>query len=432
MKSILSKEEKKTARDLLSFIEHSPSMFHAVKNVADILSESGAQELKENERWELEQGKSYYVIRNKSSVIAFKIPNREYKGYHVLAAHSDSPTFRVKPKAEMGVENAYIKLNVEKYGGMIMSSWLDRPLSVAGRVLYQKEGKLISSLVNVDEDLMVIPNVAIHLNRNINEGFTYNAQTDMLPLMAMGGQEVCGKTLNLILAQQLKINPEDIVDYDLFLYVRDKGRFVGAGEAFILSPKLDDLQSVFAGVEAFASSNPKEFCNVLAVFDNEEVGSSTKQGADSTFLSDVLDRIRDGIGINRDFRELVADSFLISADNGHALHPNHPEKSDPTNRPLLNGGIVIKYHGGQKYTSDAVSAAMLRMWCNRAQVPFQTYTNRSDIAGGSTLGNISTAHVSLNSVDIGFPQLSMHSCMETAGSKDTALGIKMLQVYFSE
>ncbi len=433
MKSILRGEEKKTAGNLLKFIDQSPSMFHVIQNIKDRLKKDGAEELRENETWQLKQGKTYYVTRNDSALIAFRLPEKkEYQAYHIFAAHSDSPSFRVKPNPEMGVDNTYIKLNVEKYGGMIMSTWLDRPLSLAGRVMYKNEGKLQSSLVNIDKDLLVIPNVAIHLNRTINEGFSYNAQTDMLPLMTMGEQKLTKGLLHEVLAEQLKIKAQDVLDYDLFLYVREHGKIAGLKDDFIISPKLDDLQSVYAGMEAFLAASPKEFCNVLAIFDNEEVGSSTKQGADSTFLTDSLKRLHEGMKIKRDQRELVADSFLISADNGHALHPNHPEKSDPTNKPVLNGGIVIKYHGGQKYTSDAVSGAHVKMWAEGAGVPYQTYTNRSDILGGSTLGNISTAHVSMNSVDVGFPQLAMHSAVETGGSRDIYLGIELFKTYFNE
>lgn len=433
MKSVLRGEEKKTAGNLIKFIEQSPSMFHVIQNIKDRLKKDGAEELKENMTWQVKAGKTYYVTRNDSALIAFRLPVKmEYLAYHIFAAHSDSPSFRVKPKPEIGVDNTYIKLNVEKYGGMIMSTWLDRPLSLAGRVMYKSDGKLQSGLVNIDKDLLVIPNVAIHLNRNINEGFSYNAQTDMLPLMTMGEQKLTQGLLCEVLAEQLKVKKQDILDYDLFLYVREKGRIAGLKDDFVISPKLDDLQSVYAGMEAFLAATPTEYCNVLAVFDNEEVGSSTKQGADSTFLIDSLERLHEGMKMKRDQRELVADSFLISADNGHALHPNHPEKSDPTNKPVLNGGIVIKYHGGQKYTSDAVSGAHVKTWAEGAGVPYQTYTNRSDILGGSTLGNISTAHVSLNSVDVGFPQLAMHSAVETGGSRDTYLGIELFKAYYNE
>ena len=304
----------------------------------------------------------------------------------------------------------------------------------------EPEGGVGTRLVNLDRDLLVIPNLAVHMNRDINSGYAYNPQADMLPLMGLwqepqeesASQSPQGMLLQEI-ARELGICPEDILDGDLYLYVREKGRLLGREGEFILSPRLDDLQCVYAGLEGFVSGIPGQYANVLAVFDNEEVGSGTRQGADSTFLEDVLLRIQSSLGYGPSmYRQLVADSFLISADNAHAVHPAHPEKADPTNRPVLGGGIVIKYHGGQKYTSDAVSAAWMKLWCQRAEVPYQTFANRSDMAGGSTLGNISTSHVSLASVDIGLPQLAMHSAVETGCSRATAYAVAALQQFWQE
>ncbi|MDE7223594.1 MAG: M18 family aminopeptidase, partial [Acetatifactor sp.] len=362
-------------------------------------------------------------------------------GYHIVAAHSYSPTFKVKALPETVTEKQYVRLNVEKYGGMILSTWLDRPLSVAGRVAVREvDGSVGMRLVNLDRDLLVIPNLAVHMNREINKGYEYNPQVDMLPLMGLweentleaAAQSPQGMLLREI-AQALEIGHEDILDEDLYLYVREKGRVLGRNGELILSPKLDDLQCVYAGLEGLISSKPDKYANVLAVFDNEEVGSGTRQGADSTFLEDVLVRIQDSLGYGPSvYRQLVAESFLISADNAHAVHPAHPEKADITNRPVLGGGIVIKYHGGQKYTSDAMSAARMKLWCERANVPYQTFANRSDMMGGSTLGNISTAHVSLASVDIGLPQLAMHSAVETGGSRDTAYAVAAFEQFWQE
>lgn len=346
----------------------------------------------------------------------------------MVASHSDSPSFKIKEMPEISVENQYVKLNTEKYGGMILSTWLDRPLSVAGRLAVCGGGV---RLVNVDKDLLVIPNVAIHMNRDMNKGVEYNPQTDMLPLFADGTCEK-GDFVKTV-AKAAGVKAKDVLGYDLFVYAREQGRILGKNGEFVLSPRLDDLQCVFSSAKAFAESTPKEYINVCAVFDNEEVGSGTRQGADSTFLEDTLLRIGESLSWSQvDFRRMVAGSFLISADNAHAVHPNHPEKADPTNRPYLNGGIVIKYHGSQKYTTDAVSAAKMKELCETAGVPFQTYANRSDIAGGSTLGNISTAHVSVSSVDIGLPQLAMHSAVETAGIKDTEYAIKALGIFYGE
>lgn len=425
------KEYTECAREMLEFIDKSPTCFQAVKNIGDMLSAAGLAELREADEWKLERGKGYFVTRNESSVIAFRIPE-QLSGFHIAAAHSDSPSFKVKESPESTVEEHYVRLNTEKYGGMILSTWLDRALSVAGRIAVNGEKGIETRLVNVDKDLLVIPNVAIHMNRDMNNGVAYNPQVDMLPLFAdcSGGEK---RSLMSCVAEAAGVNEEDIMGHDLFLYTREKGRLLGESGEFVLAPRLDDLQCAFSVAKAFAESVPEQYVNVCAVFDNEEVGSGTKQGADSTFLEDVLWRICEALGLSRsEYLRMLAGSFLISADNAHAVHPNHPEKADPTNRPYLNGGIVIKYHGSQKYTTDAVSAAKLKSLCKRAEVPFQTYANRSDIAGGSTLGNISTAHVSVSSVDIGLPQLAMHSAVETAGMRDTKYAVDMLKVFFGE
>lgn len=430
------KEAEKYAEGLLEFIDKSPSCFHAVENLRSALEEQGFQELSEKEAWSLKPDSAYYVSRNGSSLIAFRIPGKgqgelPFKGFHIIASHSDSPSFKIKEAPEIALEDKYIKLNTEKYGGMILSTWMDRALSVAGR-LAVREGKDIGvKLVNIDRDLLVIPSVAIHMNREINKGVEYNPQCDMLPLFAEGGSEKPSVLREAALAAG--VQEKDVLGHDLFLYVRDRGRRVGRDGEFLLSPRLDDLQCVYASLTALLESSSAEYINVCAVFDNEEVGSGTKQGADSTFLEDVLFRMGEALGLDRTgFLRMIAESFLISADNAHALHPNHPEKADPTNRPVLNGGIVIKYHGGQKYTTDAVSAAAMKLLCESAGVPWQTYANRSDIAGGSTLGNLSAAHVSVASVDIGLPQLAMHSALETAGIRDTAYAVRAFREFFKE
>lgn len=451
MKEKTDKEfSEKITRGLLQFIQDSPSMFHVIENIKKRLAEAGFEERREQDKWEIRPGGAYYVTRNDSSLIAFRLPvtcsrweERPFQGYHIAAAHSDSPSFKIKALPEIVSEKQYVRLNVEMYGGMILSTWLDRPLSVAGRVaVCGEDGKVSLRLVNLDQDLLVIPNLAVHMNREINNGYVYNPQVDMLPLMGLmgdgnssqsdGPEHVSGMLAREI-AKALEIRPEDILDGDLYLYVREKGRILGADGEFILSPKLDDLQCVYAGLEAFTASVPAGYANVFAVFDNEEVGSGTRQGANSTFLEDVLVRIQDSLGYGPTvYRQLVSESFMISADNAHAVHPAHPEKADPTNRPMLGGGIVIKYHGGQKYTSDALSAARMKQWCEQAGVPCQTFANRSDAVGGSTLGNISTAHVSLSSVDIGLPQLAMHSAVETGSSRDTAYAVAALEQFWQE
>lgn len=435
---------QKTAKEMLDFIEKSPTCFHAAANIGEMLTAAGFEELKETAEWNLKRGGRYYVRRNDSSVIAFVLPTEEKKirGFHMAAAHSDSPCFKIKEKPELTVEEHYVRLNTEKYGGMILSTWLDRPLSVAGRLAVKGESGIESRLVNIDRDLCVIPNVAIHMNREMNKGVEYNPQVDLLPLFADAAYDTAeerdkkqrpGTTLQRIAAECANVKEDTILGEDLFLYTRQEGRMIGANGEFVLSPRLDDLQSAFALVKAFAESTPTEYINLCAVFDNEEVGSGTRQGADSTFLEDVLQRITESLQESRStYLCWVADSFLISADNAHAVHPNHPEKADPTNRPYLNGGIVIKYHGSQKYTTDGISAAKMKDYCERAKVPYQTYANRSDIAGGSTLGNISTAHVSVSSVDIGLPQLAMHSAVETAGMMDTEYAVRALKEFWGE
>lgn len=432
------KEYQKTAKEMLEFIEKSPTCFHAVENIKKALIEAGCTELAETGEWQLSPGRGYFTTRNGSSLIAFRLPEGGAEGFHIVAAHSDSPTFKVKESPEMAVEGAYIKLNTEKYGGMILSTWLDRCLSVAGRVVVKGKNGLETRLVNVEKDLLVIPNVAVHMNRDMNKGFEYNPQVDMLSLYACCGENTAGdgKGKNMFMKRIAKaagVKKDEILGHDLFLYPREKGRIIGENGEFVLSPRLDDLQCVYAGYRAFAESVPERYVNVCAVFDNEEVGSGTRQGADSTFLEDVLWRIGEGLKLSRSrFLQMIAGSFLISADNAHAVHPNHPEKADPTNRPYLNGGIVIKYHGSQRYATDAVSAAVMKQICEKADVPCQAYANRSDIPGGSTLGNISTAHVSVSSVDIGLPQLAMHSAVETAGVKDTKYAVRAFRAFYAE
>lgn len=419
------------AREMLDFIDASPTPYHVVENLQKMLESHGYRELKETDAWQVKPGEGFFVTRNGSSVIAFRMPadEKSIKGFHIVASHSDSTSFKVKEAPDMQAEGVYAKLNTEKYGGMILSTWLDRALSVAGRVVVKDSASV--RLVNIDEDLLVIPNLAIHMNRDVNKGVEYNPQVDMLPLFGMCGDNKAPFMEKV--AQAAGVSVEQILGHDLFLYPREKGRIIGENGAFVLSSRLDDLQCVYASMTAFVETIPNEYINVCAVFDNEEVGSGTKQGADSTFLEDVLARVGESLGVSRsEYLRLIAGSFMISADNAHAVHPNRPEKADPTNRPFLNGGVVIKYHGSQKYCTDAVSGAKIKALCEKAKVPYQTYANRSDVAGGSTLGNLSNAHVSLSGADIGLPQLAMHSAVETAGVKDTKYAQDMFAVYFAE
>ena len=426
-------DERVNTRDitdkLLTFLENSPTSFHAVENMAARLRGEGFEELKEADCWSIEAGGRYFVTRNMSSLIAFQVPSRDYTGFQIISSHSDSPTFKIKENPEMKVEGHYVKLNVEKYGGMLCAPWFDRPLSIAGRLVVRTADGLQTKLVNVDRDLVMIPNLAIHMNRQVNDGYAYNAQSDMLPLY--GGEAAAG-TLMKTVAQSAGVAEEDILGHDLYLYNRMKGSVWGAGEEFFSCGRIDDLQCAFGSLEGFLAGGNPHSVSVHAVLDNEEVGSTTKQGAASTFLLDTLKRLNAALGRTQEqYLTALASSFMVSADNAHGVHPNYADKADPTNRPYLNGGIVIKFNANQKYTTDAVSAAVFRSICEKACVPVQTFTNRSDMAGGSTLGNISNTHVALNTVDIGLPELAMHSPYETGGVLDTEYLIRAAKEFFS-
>lgn len=420
---------KKTAKKLLKFIQKSPTAFQAVEEMSQRLQKEGFKELKEEKHWDLKAGGNYFVTRNHSAVIAFSIPKKPAWKFHIMASHSDSPALKIKENPEMEVEKAYIKLNVERYGGMLLAPWFDRPLSVAGRLIVRKNGEIQEKLVAVDKELLVIPNLAIHMNREVNDGYKYNVQKDMLPLYS----DYDGKgSFMKLMAAETDVAEEDILGHDLFLYDRTPGTVWGANEEFISAPRLDDIQCAFASLEGFLRGERKESIAVHCVLDNEEVGSTTKQGAASTFLKDTLMRINMGLGrTQEEYLMTLADSFMVSADNAHALHPNHTDKTDPVNRPVLNGGIVIKYNANQKYCTDGVSAAIFKDICDRAEVPYQIFVNRSDMAGGSTLGNISNTQVPMKTVDIGLAQLAMHSVYETTGAKDTESLAKAAAVLFA-
>ena len=427
--AVRKEEVKKLNRKLMDFLDHSVNAFFAVENMREILLKEGFHPLYEGEDWQLESGEKYFVTRNDSALIAFVLPKKPIKGFQMMASHSDSPVFKVKTDPEIEVDKAYIQLNVEKYGGMICSPWLDRPLSVAGRVLLRTSKGVETRLLNIDRDLLIIPNLAIHMNREVNDGYKFNAQKDMLPLFST--EEGKG-SFKKIVAEALSVKEECILDWDLFLYNRQKATFLGAKEEFIGSGRLDDLQCAFASLQGILSAKPKDSVAVHCVYDNEEVGSGTKQGAGSTFLKDVLHRILAAFhGGEEEFIKALQNSFLISADNAHAVHPSHLDKADPVNRPYMNRGIVLKYSANQKYTTDAVSGAVFKSFCEKAKVPFQCFTNRSDMLGGSTLGNISNSQVALNTVDIGLAQLSMHSPFETAGVLDSYYLVEVAKLFYS-
>ena len=382
-------------QELFDFIEKSPSCFHVIDNVKKTLVEEGFEELFENKKWQLQEGGKYFVTRNLSSIIAFKVPGKDFASFHIIASHSDSPTFKIKDNPEQQVKGKYVQLNTEKYGGMIFSTWFDRPLSVAGRALVKTDKGVETKLVNIDRDLVVIPNLAIHLDRTANDGMKYNPQVNLLPLY---GDAASKDTFDKLVAEACGVQEEDLLSTDLFLYNRMKPAVWGAHNEY----------------------------------DNEEVGSSTKQGANSTFLYDVLKRVNAALGRSEeDYHTAVASSFMLSADNAHALHPNHPGMTDPTNLVFLNEGIVIKHNANQRYTTDAVSSAIFQKLCKEQNVPCQHFVNRSDIMGGSTLGNIANSHVSLNTVDIGMAQLAMHSSYETAGVLDLGYMIAGMEAFYN-
>ncbi len=421
-------DHKNYVEGLFQYIDHSPSPFHAVDTAKKMLEAAGFTEVLEKDSWKLQAGGSYYVTRSDSAIIAFQIPKKEAKGFHMVASHDDSPCFKLKENPELTIDKWYTKLNVEKYGGMIVSTWLDRPLSIAGRVCVNTPEGIKSVLIHFDEDLLVIPNVAIHMNRELNDGFKYGVQTDMCPFLGMGADK---EMLRKRIAEMAGVAVEDILGQDLYLYTRQPGIVFGNGKDLILSPRLDDLECAYSSLQAICESEPSEYVNLCVVLNNEEVGSSTRQGADSDFLGSTLKRIIYGMGGNEEtYMRAVSESFLVSADNAHAVHPNHPEKTDPSNKPIINGGIVIKYSGNQRYTSDALSGGMMKKICLDAGVPYQVFFNHSDMIGGSTLGNIATHHVSVSSVDIGLPQLAMHSAVETAGTKDVEYLVEALKEFY--
>lgn len=439
----ISKKMHAAVRELMDFLDSSLTCYHVIDEVEKRLLEEGFTRLSEEKTWELESGRGYYVIRNDSSVAAFRVPEcsiEDIKGFHIFSAHSDSPAFKLKEAPEMTKEGVYVSLNTEKYGGMIMSTWLDRPLTIAGRVCVEEDGEIASYTVALKDNTCMIPNLAIHMNRDMNNGVPLNPQTDMLPLLLMKQENEGDKTVPDIkgmLAEavnnqyQKSFTADDILASDLFVENSQKAVLAGACDEFIMSARYDDLACVFAGMKAMLQAKSSNYINVFAVFDNEEVGSLTRQGADSTFLRDTLENISDGLRTeHKVYRIWKAGSFMLSADNAHACHPNQGGKADPVNRPYLNRGIVLKYHGGQKYATDAYSAAVVKKLCREKDIPCQIYTNRSDIPGGSTLGNLSMAQVSMPAADIGLPQLAMHSAYETAGTKDIVYMVELAKAFF--
>lgn len=417
---------KNINENFFDFVDNTPNAFCCVSNLKKILDKSGFQELYENEIWDnLNNDGKYYVVRNDSSIIAFKMTNNNLKtSFNITATHTDSPSFSIKPNSEM-YENGYLKLNIDGYGSMIDYSWFDRPLSIAGRVITMKDNSYKKQIINIDKDLLVIPSQAIHINREVNKKNEINHQIDMLPIMSLN------KNLNIqdLIINYLESNNESfdkICDYDLYLYNRDKSKYIGLDNEFILSPRLDDLASLFPALCSFIDSENKDAINVFCAFNNEEIGSLTQQGADSTFLINTLTKISEAGHI--DLLSTLSNSIIISADNAHAIHPNFPSKSDPTNKVYLNSGIVIKRH--PNYTTDSVTSSLFKELCEESKVPYQSFACRSDMRCGATLGGISQSHVGIDSIDVGIPQLAMHSSNELIGSKDLLYMYKVLLEFY--
>ncbi|MDY4665900.1 MAG: M18 family aminopeptidase [Prevotella sp.] len=430
---------------LLSFLDASPVNFLAVKNIADTLLANGFRRVDPSQPLgEVKSGDRFFVTKNDSSVFAFRIGNKPIAdaGFHMICAHCDSPTFRIKPNAEMLTEGGIVKLNTEVYGGPIMSTWFDRPLTLAGRVIVRGEDVMQPQtlLLHIKRPLLQISNLAIHFNRQVNDGVALSKQKDVLPLLGqITSQLEAGNLLMNVILEELNSNAagrelcaKDILDFDLYLVDATPACTFGVHNEFISSGRLDDLSMCYAGLEALIASDTTDTTQVLALFDNEETGSQTKQGAGSPFLSFMLKRIALAQSNTEEaYFQAVERAFMISADNAHAWHPNYPEKYDPTNHPMLGGGPVIKFNAAQKYASDAVSAAVFAGLCEKAGVPCQRFVNHSDVAGGSTLGNILASSIPLRGVDMGNAILAMHSCRETGSVADHVFCVKVFTEFYS-
>lgn len=434
MEAIMNKLE--AANELIDFIYESPNSYHAVSSIKKILQENGFSELLEEDAWKIEKGGRYFTVKNGSAITAFVAGSGDLSetGFRMIGAHTDSPGFKIKPLPEIKVEGAYVKLNTEVYGGPILNTWMDRPLSAAGRVAVES-GDVMNpavKLVRFMKPILVIPNLAIHMNRNINAGIELNRQKDILPLLATISENLESDSCFIkAIAEELDIPEEKILDFDLFLYEYEKGCVMGLRDEFISSGRLDDLLMVHAGVKALVNSGVSGATKVLVCFDNEEVGNTTKQGADSALLATVLERISLSMGISREgyFRAL-SRSFMISCDLGHALHPNYAEKCDPVNKPVINKGPIIKISANQSYTTDAFSCAVFEGICRKAGIPVQKFVNRSDERGGSTIGPVTASLLNIHSVDVGTAVLAMHSIRELAGIDDYVYTIKAFSEYY--
>ena len=427
----------KFAKELINFCYDSPTSYHAVNNVKKILAAKKFIELDEASDWSLEPNGRYYVTRNDSAIMAFVVGTGSLPqtGFRIAASHTDSPSFRLKPNPEWVSKDCYLRLNTEAYGGPILSTWLDRPLGIAGRVTSRSADvfKPLDMLININRPVAIIPNMAVHLNTKINDGYVYDKQTDTLPFLGQVSNKFeANGYLQNVLAAALEVSPEDILDFDLFMYEFDKGALIGPNFEYISSSRIDNLQAVLSTITALCNSESKNATCIAACFDNEEVGSASRQGAGSTILSDLLERINLSLNHSRtDYFKTLANSFIISVDGAHAVHPNIKEKEDPTTRPVVNGGPTIKQSGHRTYTSDSVTSSVFKQLCEKAGVKYQCFVNHSSTRGGSTIGPISAGHVSIPSVDVGVPMLAMHSIRELCGVKDNHGMLLALAEFYS-
>lgn len=424
------------AKDLIEFVHKSPTNYHLVENVAELLLENGFKNLSLRERWNIEKGGKYFTIKNDSSIVAFVVGEGELEkeGFKLIGSHTDFPNFKIKPNPEIITEKSYLKLNTEVYGGPILNTWLDRPLSIAGKVVLKSDDVFhpISKIIDIKKPILIIPNIAIHMNKKVNEGIALSKQKDMLPLVSIVSDKFEKKDflINMI-AKELNVEKQDILDFELSLYEVEKGQIIGANEELISCARLDNMAMVHASLNALIHSKTSKSTNVMVCFDNEEVGSGTKQGADSPMLKTILERIAISLGKDtEDFYRALYNSFIISADMAHAVHPNSPEKHDPTNRPIVNNGPAVKISASQSYTTDSDSQAVYKFIAKKAGVPVQTFVNHSDERGGSTIGPINSTQLDIRSIDIGNPILSMHSIRELGGVDDHYNVKKIFEEFF--
>lgn len=429
--------EKNLALDLIDFLYKSPTAHHSVKTIRERLELNGFNEVKESDKWNLQKEGKYYVIKNDSALIAFTIGNGDIEeaGFKLIGAHTDSPGFRIKANPEMVSEGTYLKLNTEVYGGPILYTWFDRPLGIAGKVTIKGSSPLKPEvkLVNINKPLLIIPSLAIHMNRSVNEGLNINKQKDTLPLLSLINEkfEKDGYLLK-ILAEELKVDTSDILGFDLGLYEIEKGAIIGLNEEFISAGRLDDMWMVYAGIQALIESKPNKSTKVMVCMDNEEIGSLTAQGANSALLLNILERITLALGKDREgLHRALPNSLMISADLAHAVHPNLEEKHDPTNRPVLGKGPVLKTAASGSYSTDSYNAAIFEGLCNSAEVPYQKFFNRSDVRGGTTIGPITSSLLTIPVMDMGAPLLSMHSIRELAAVKDNVYTIKLFTQFYN-